>query len=285
MSGELQASLAVQGRFGRVAIHATARPLVEHAHLEVNLIFHIGGAPTGFRVGQAECVLDADSVVLVNPWLPHAKLPSDGGETQVLTVLPDPAWLGETLSLPDLPLVKLFSRPHAQVTPAVGQWRDALAATIHAGAAYGDTRIEPLVRSLVLAVSEAYVDPAMRSAFHRRDRPMDARISRALACMREAAPANPNLDEIASRVGLSRSRFFEQFKACIGASPQQYQDWVRMAVATRLLASTDRTVADVSFELGFSAPSHFARFFAQHMGVPPSDFKRGLITEGSAQPD
>lgn len=285
MNNELQSSLAVQGRFGRVAIHATSRPLVEHAHLEVNLIFHIGGSATGFRVGQAACVLDSDSVVLVNPWLPHAKLPSADGDTHVLTVLPDPAWLSETLMLADLPLVKLFSRPHAQVTPEVRQWRDTLAATINAGAVFGDTRIEPLVRALVLAVSDAYVDPAMRTAFHRRDRPMDARITRALVCMREAALANPNLDEIASRVGLSRSRFFEQFKACVGASPQQYQDWVRMAVATRLLASTDKSVADVSFDLGFSAPSHFARFFAQHMGVPPSDFKRGLVTEASAQPD
>ena len=37
--------------------------------------------------------------------------------------------------------------------------------------------------------------------------------------------------------------------------------------------------AEVSDELGFAAPSHFARFFVQHMGVPPSDYRRGVIVE------
>ena len=34
-------SVAVQGNFGRVAVHATARALVEHAHQEFNFIFHL----------------------------------------------------------------------------------------------------------------------------------------------------------------------------------------------------------------------------------------------------
>lgn len=280
MSHDAQPTVAVQGSFGRVAIHATSRPLVEHAHFEFNLIFHIGGSKTGFRVGRVDYVLDSDSVVLVNPWVAHAKLPSDDGDTHVLTVLPDPQWLAATLNIVDLPLIKLFSKPLVAVTPEVGKLRDALAALMNAGAAYSGNAIEPAVKALVAAVADAYVDEEMRATFHRRDRPMDARIARSLSLIRDAASENPNLDEIASKVGLSRSRFFEQFKACVGASPQQYQDWARMAVATQLLASTEKSVADVSFELGFSAPSHFARFFAQHMGVPPSDFKRGVVTEG-----
>jgi len=278
-------SIAVQGAFGRVAIHATSRPLVEHAHLEFNFIFHVGGSKTGFRVGKTDHVLDEDHAILVNPWMPHAKLPSEAGETLALTVLPDPRWLAATLQFGDLPLVKLFSRPHVALTAEVRRCLAGLEAALNGGAAFGDTAHEPAVRRLVLAVSEAYVDAALRSTFHRRDSPMDPRVGRSLALIRDAAMENPNLDEVASRVGLSRSRFFEQFKACVGASPQQYLDWARMGVATRLLATTDRSLADISFDLGFSAPSHFARFFAQHMGVPPSVFRRGVITEGSDTAD
>lgn len=273
-------SIAVQGSFGRVAIHATSRPLVEHAHMEFNFIFHIGGSKTGFRVGKTDYVLDGDSAILINPWMPHAKLPSENGETLVLTVLPDPQWLASALQFGDLPLVKLFSRSHVPLTPEVRHSLQGLEAALNGGAAFGDTAHEPAVRRLVTAVNDAYVDPALRSTFHRRAHPMDPRIGRSLALIREAAMENPNLDDIAGRVGLSRSRFFEQFKACVGASPQQYLDWARMAVATRLLATTDRSLTDISFDLGFSASSHFARFFAQHMGVPPSVFRRGVITEG-----
>lgn len=274
-------SIAVQGSFGRVAIHATSRPLVEHAHLEFNFIFHIGGSKTDFHVGKTNYVLDERSALLINPWMPHAKLPSENGDTLVLTVLPDPQWLAATLQFGDLPLVKLFSRPHVTLTPEVDRCLTALEAALNGGAAFGETAHEPVVRRLVLAVSEAYVDPALRSTFHRRHSPMDPRIGRSLALIREAAMENPNLDAVASRIGLSRSRFFEQFKTSVGASPQQYLDWARMAIATRLLATTDRSLTDISFDLGFSAPSHFARFFAQHMGVPPSVFRRGVTTESN----
>ena len=279
---ETQQSAAVQGRFGRVATHSTSRALVEHAHQEFNFIFKIGGSDTGFRVGKNGYVLDDESAILINPWLPHAKLPSSDGATWVLTVLPDSKWLAATLELIDLPLVKLFGNPCVSVTPAVRRLVERLAATMSAGAAFTDSAYEPMVRELVVAIADEYADPDMKATFHRRDRPMDARISRSLSIIRESAASSPNLDDVASKVGLSRSRFFEQFKACVGASPQQYLDWARMAVATKLLASTTKSVADVSFDLGFSAPSHFARFFAQHMGVPPSDFKRGVITEADA---
>jgi AraC-like DNA-binding protein len=272
-------SIAVQGSFGRVAIHATSRPLVEHAHQEFNFIFHIGGSETGFRVGKTDYVLDENSAILINPWMPHAKLSSASGDTLVLTVLPDPQWLAATLQFGDLPLVKLFSRPHVALTPKVRQHLQGLEASLNGGAAFGDAMNEPAVRQLVLALGDAYVDQALRNTFHRRDHPMDPRIGRSLALIRDAAMENPNLDDVASQVGLSRSRFFEQFKTCVGASPQQYLDWARMAAATKLLATTDYSLADISLDLGFSAPSHFARFFAQHMGVPPSVFRRGVITD------
>jgi AraC-like DNA-binding protein len=44
-----------------------------------------------------------------------------------------------------------------------------------------------------------------------------------------------------------------------------------------MLATPHVSVAQVSDQLEFSAPSHFARFFAQHMGLAPSEFKRGLM--------
>jgi AraC-like DNA-binding protein len=54
-----------------------------------------------------------------------------------------------------------------------------------------------------------------------------------------------------------------------------------MALATRMLAEPDATVTDVAYRLGFSAPSHFARFFSQHIGLPPSDFRRGILSQPS----
>lgn len=272
-------SVAVQGAFGRIGTHTTSRPLVEHAHNEFNFVFKLGGSDTGFRVGRQTCRLTDASAIVINPWMPHSKLASDTDPTMVLTVLLHPGWLGELLNLGPLPLVRLFGGPCVVLTADVQRIVSRLAASMNAGAPFGEALHDGLVRELAVAITDAYAAADMRTNFYRRDRPLDARITRAAALIKEQAKQNPNLDDIAAQVGLSRSRFFEQFKACVGASPQQFMNWARMAVATRLLAETTESVAEVSDELGFAAPSHFARFFAQHMGVPPSEFKRGVISE------
>ena len=69
----------------------------------------------------------------------------------------------------------------------------------------------------------------------------------------------------------------------MGVSPQHYIDWVRMSHAIRLLGSSDQPLADIANELGFEEHSHFTRFFAQHMGVPPGDFRRRSVTLGSRE--
>lgn len=137
---------------------------------------------------------------------------------------------------------------------------------------------EPVLRDLVRALVAAHSDASFARNALLGGAPMDARVMRATRYMRERAIANPSMEDVAREIGLSRSRFFEQFKNCMGISPQQYLDWQRMALATRMLSNPQLTVADVSHELGFSAPSHFTRFFAQHIGLPPSDFKRGILS-------
>jgi AraC-like DNA-binding protein len=281
---ETHQSIILQGDFGRLTLNMTARSLVEHAHSEYNFIFKLGGGDTGFRVGSEALQLTDTSAILVNPWEPHAKLQSTGEATLVLTVLFTPAWLGATLGLAAAPRTRLFPRPAVVLTPDVQQQMSRVAISMTAGFELSETDPEPLLRDLARAVAGAYADDTFSRQSLLAERPMDARVMRAVRLLRDHAPDNPSLDDIASRVGLSRSRFFEQFKNCIGVSPQQYLDWERMKIATRKLADPAASVAQVSDDLGFSAPSHFARFFSQHIGLPPSDFKRGMLS-GTGEPD
>lgn len=49
---------------------------------------------------------------------------------------------------------------------------------------------------------------------------------------------------------------------------------VRLEVARELLATTDRTVADISEAVGFAQPASFTRAFAAATGEPPADFRK-----------
>jgi AraC-like DNA-binding protein len=273
----LNQSTLMQGDYGRVTLNLTARPLVEHAHSEYNWIFKVGGGDTPFRVDGKPILLEDNTALLINPWQPHAKLASKDGPTMALALLLDGAWLAGVLGLDGALRAPLFPQTLVLLTPEVREQANRLALSMSAGVEIEDSEREGLLRDLVAALARTYANLEQGHRLMRAVRPMDARVVHAIRLIRVSAAQNPNLDEIARRVGLSRSRFFEQFKNCVGASPQQYLDWERMALATRLLAMPNTSVAQVSDQLEFSAPSHFARFFAQHIGLAPSEFKRGLM--------
>jgi len=272
-------STILQGAFGRVTLNLTSRALVEHAHSEFNFIFKVGGGDTEFKVAGEQHLLQDEAAILVNPWEPHAKLASIGGATLALTVLVNAQWLLDAAGGKPGGS-KLFPVPRVSLTAPVQE--AVLRIAISMTAADADAvQPEELVGHLVREVVNAYADHDLARSSLFSGPAMDARVARATRYMREHASENPSLDDIASQVALSRSRFFEQFKNCIGVPPQQYLDWQRMALATRMLSTPDLSVAEVSDRLGFSAPSHFARFFAQHIGFPPSDFKRGILSQPS----
>lgn len=275
----------LQGPFGRATVNLTDKALVEHAHREFNMIFKLGGADTVFRCDGQALSLDDESMMLFNPWVPHAKLASEGGPTLILSLIIEPNWLTRVLADKAQPLGCLFPNARERVTDEVRIHASRVAAAIPAHLLEPADACEDLLEDLIAAVVRDYAGPDVARDAIAAARPIDYRIRKALAYIHEHALENPKIDEIARSVGLSRSRFFEQFRRCVGASPQHYMDWVRMAAATRWLSTTDRPLIELADELGFGAHSNFTRFFTQHIGVPPREFRRLTMTPGPDQDD
>ena len=89
------------------------------------------------------------------------------------------------------------------------------------------------------------------------------------------------MDDLASQVGLSRSRFYDLFQMCTGFSPRAYLDMLCVETAISRLSSGQGKIAEVSAELGFSAQSNFTRFFLNQVGVPPSEYRRAASRPGT----
>lgn len=268
----------LQGRFGRATVNVTDKALVEHAHREFNMIFKLGGANTDFRVGGETLTLDDDSVMLFNPWVPHAKLASAHGRTMTLSLIIEPDWLLRVLAHRPPSLSTLFPRPRETLSEEVRLHATRLASAIPEHLTSGQEGCEDLLTDLIDAVTRDYADPAVERDIVATARPIDYRIRKAMAYIHEHALENPKIDDVARRVGLSRSRFFEQFRRCVGASPQHYIDWARMSAATRWLSTSDRPLIELADELGFGAHSNFTRFFTQHLAVSPSEFRRQTLS-------
>ena len=86
--------------------------------------------------------------------------------------------------------------------------------------------------------------------------------------------SNPNLsvEELGEQIGLSRVQLYRKTKALCGYSPNELLRIARLKRAASLLASTEKTVAEITYEVGFSSPSYFTKCYKEYFGEIPTDF-------------
>ncbi len=80
-----------------------------------------------------------------------------------------------------------------------------------------------------------------------------------------------SLDNVASRVGVSRFHFIRLFKQHTGLSPHQFRIQRRIQAAKGLIKS-GIPFSEVALETGFSDQSHFTNKFRQYTGATPSQY-------------
>jgi len=260
----------VQGDYGRVTVNLDERGLVAHAHAETHVIFKLGAEDAPFRVGNDRVVVTDNNALVIQPWTVHARLA--GAPSLLLVLWLNAAWLKGLLATdaPD-PVVFVDDATLAAAEALADLVRDA-------------TLREPedVARAIENVVQSVRRDQQRLAGVEvpklAPQRLTDARVRRAIDFLNRQPVAELHVDAVAEHVGLSRSRFFEQFKLCLGVTPQHYIDWIRMRHATRGLSSSDKTLATISEELGFASQSHFSRFFSEHLGLPPGEFRRRAVS-------
>ena len=81
-------------------------------------------------------------------------------------------------------------------------------------------------------------------------------------------------DVLARVAMLSLGHFNRAFLQSTGFSPHQYILRQRVALATELMQTTSRALADIALEVGFGDQSHFSRTYAAITGETPSACRR-----------
>jgi len=106
----------------------------------------------------------------------------------------------------------------------------------------------------------------------------DRYIGRTLALLHDK-PAHPwTVDELAKKVGLSRSALGQRFVALIGKPPMEYLTRWRVLLAARHLRESRTPVIQIAAEVGYESESAFNRAFKRELGVPPAAWRRQAAT-------
>ncbi|RVT86641.1 AraC family transcriptional regulator [Rhodobacteraceae bacterium CCMM004] len=75
--------------------------------------------------------------------------------------------------------------------------------------------------------------------------------------------------DLAQRIGMSNSAFFEQFKAVTGTSPLQYQKDLRLLKARDDLRASRAKISEIAFSVGYESSAQFSREYSRKFGRSP----------------
>jgi AraC-like DNA-binding protein len=82
-----------------------------------------------------------------------------------------------------------------------------------------------------------------------------------------------SLDQVASRLFMSRSNLIRVFKKYKGVTPYQFLLDQRIEIAKALLLTTEISVKGISDKLGFADEHYFSHLFKEKVGAPPLKYK------------
>jgi len=77
------------------------------------------------------------------------------------------------------------------------------------------------------------------------------------------------IDDLATQVNMSTSTFHHHFRAVTAMSPLQYQKWLRLNEARRLMLTENQDATTAAFQVGYESPSQFSREYSRLFGDSP----------------
>lgn len=78
-----------------------------------------------------------------------------------------------------------------------------------------------------------------------------------------------NVERIGDEIGLSRVQLYRKVKALTGHSPVEMLRKARLMRARHLLRTTEKSVSEVAYAVGFSTPSYFSKCYKDEFGESP----------------
>lgn len=94
----------------------------------------------------------------------------------------------------------------------------------------------------------------------------------------EIGNAELGIEDIASRMGLERTQFYRKIKALTNLAPVELMRSLRLRQGQHLLKTSDKSVSEIAYGIGFSSPAYFTRCYREAFGETPTETRAKLKT-------
>lgn len=225
--------------------------------------------------GRRQVGRPATGQIMVIPKGQEGHLRLRGGPCSVLKIMiPNAAMAvgeGDDRHRTVAPLVDRF----VATDPFVHQLALALLAEEECGGTVDRVYFDALSNALIGHLARRHSTLVIRAAASRVIQPLShLKARRVVEYMEAHLGVEIGLEELAREAGLSVSHFGAQFRERFGKSPARYLTWLRLERARSALLSTDLSIQNIAFQVGFRSVSHFTHAFRGTYGSLPSSVRR-----------
>lgn len=90
---------------------------------------------------------------------------------------------------------------------------------------------------------------------------------------------NRKVEDYAAMIGITSKHLALVIKKTTGKYPSDWLENYVLLESKRLLRSTDMSIQHISYDLNFSTPSHFGKFFKSQTGITPKKFRDSIVNK------
>ena len=105
------------------------------------------------------------------------------------------------------------------------------------------------------------------------DRHADELIAQIQFWLRTNLSSDISLNELAEQFGLSQRSFTRRLKKATGIPATEYLQQLRIETAKDLLASSNLTIQEIAYHVGYQDQGHLTRLFKQNLALTPKDYR------------
>lgn len=127
------------------------------------------------------------------------------------------------------------------------------------------------------------IEEALRAEEPQPGIPLDFKVNdpivkKALLIMQQNIDVPLSVTEIARRLNIGKRQLERHFKKALDITPYAACLDMRLSFAAHLLANTEKSIANIAAECGFSDSSHFSRLCRRRFGTTPQQVRKAEAT-------
>ncbi len=107
-------------------------------------------------------------------------------------------------------------------------------------------------------------------------KPPEEPVDRVIMYMQDHFKEYITVEDLAGLINVSQSYVARIFRKKVGTTLMEYLMLLRIEAAKKQLSTTNKTVEDIAFEVGYNCPKYFCRTFKKVTGMSPREYKKSI---------